>query len=84
MPELAYIVVQWIAVFDFFVTTWTVAHHAPLFMGFSRQEYWSVLPLPSPGDLPEPGIEPGSPAFQTDPLWSESPGKPLLLSINYA
>ena len=45
-------------------------------MGFSRQEYWSGLPFPSPGDLPDPGIEPGSPAFQADALTSEPPGKP--------
>ena len=45
-------------------------------MGFSRQEYWSGLPVPSPGDLPNPGIEPGSPAFQADSLPSELPGKP--------
>ena len=44
-------------------TPWTVAHQAPLSMGFSRQEYWSGLPLPSPGDLPDPGIEPRSPAL---------------------
>ena len=48
-------------------------------MGFSRQEYWSGLPFPSPGDLPDPGIEPGSPAFQTDTLTSEPPGKPSLI-----
>jgi len=45
-------------------------------MGFSRQEYWSGLPVPSPGDLPDPGIEPGSLPFQADTLTSESPGKP--------
>ena len=45
-------------------------------MGFSRQEYWSGVPLPSPGDLPDPGIEPRSPAFQADALTSEPPGKP--------
>ena len=45
-----------------FATPWTVAYQAPLSMGFSRQEYWSGLPFPSPGDLPHPGIEPGSPA----------------------
>ena len=45
-----------------FVTPWTVAYQAPLYMGFSRQEYWSGLPFPSPGDLPNPGIEPRSPA----------------------
>ena len=58
-----------------FVTPWTVAHQAPLSMGFSRQEYWSGLPFPSPGDLPNPGIKPGSPALQADALPSEPPGK---------
>ena len=58
-----------------FVTPWTVAHQAPLSMGFSRQEYWSGLPFPSPGDLPNPGIEPGSPALQADALSPEPPGK---------
>ena len=47
---------------------WTVAHQAPLSMEFSRQEYWSGLPFPFPGDLPDPGIEPGSPALQADSL----------------
>ena len=47
-----------------FSTPWTVAYQAPLSMGFSRQEYWSGLPFPSPEDLPDPGIEPGSPAFR--------------------
>ena len=46
-------------------------------MGFSRQEYWSGLPFPSPGDLPDPGIKPGSPALEADALTSEPPGKPL-------
>ena len=46
-----------------FVTPWTVAYQAPLSMGFSRQEYWSGLPFPSPGDLPDPRIEPRSPAL---------------------
>ena len=46
-----------------FATPWTVAHQAPLFMGFPRQEYWSGLPFPSAGDLPNPGIEPESPAL---------------------
>ena len=59
-----------------FATLWTVAPQAPLSMGFSRQEYWSGLPFPSPGDLPDPGIEPGSPALQADALTSEPPGKP--------
>ena len=47
-----------------FATPWTVAHQAPLSMEFSRQEYWRGLPFPSPGDLPDPGIEPVSPALQ--------------------
>ena len=46
-----------------FATPWTVAYQALLSMGFSRQEYWSGLPFPSPGDLPDPGIKPGSPAL---------------------
>ena len=55
------------------LTPWTIAYKAPLTMGFSRQEYWSGLPFPSPGDLPDPGIEPGSPALQADTLPSEPP-----------
>ena len=49
-------------------TPWTVAHQSPLPMGFSRQEYWRGLPCLPPGDLPNPGIEPGSPALQADSL----------------
>ena len=64
-----------------FATPWTVAHQAPLSMGFSRQEYWSGLPFPSPGDLPDPGIEPGSPALEADALTSEPPGKPHINNI---
>ena len=59
-----------------FATPWTVAHQAPPSMGFSRQEYWSGLPFPSLGDLPDPGIKPRSPALQADTLTSEPPGKP--------
>ena len=59
-----------------FATPWTVAHQAPLSMGFSRQESWSGLPFPSPGELPNPGMEPGSPALQADALTSKLPGKP--------
>jgi len=55
---------------------WTVAHKAPLSMEFSRPEYWSGLPLPSQGDLPNPGIKPRSPALQADSLPTEPPGKP--------
>ena len=58
------------------VTPWTIAHQAPLSMGFSRQEYWSGLPFPSPGDLPNPGIKPRSPALQADSLPTELRGKP--------
>ena len=64
-----------------FVTPWTVARQAPLSMGFSRQEYWSGLLFPSPGELPReagPGIEPGSPTLQADALTPELPGKPLI------
>ena len=53
------------------MTPWTIAHQAPLSMGFSRQEYWSGLPFPSPGNLPNPGIAPGSPALQADSLPTE-------------
>ena len=53
------------------VTPWAVAHQAPLSMGFSRQEYWSGLPFPSPGDLPNPGIKPEFPELQADSLPTE-------------
>ena len=65
-----------------FATPWTVAYQAPPSMGFSSQECWSGVPVdPSPGDLPNPGIEPGSPALQADALPSEPPGKPVLVKI---
>ena len=56
---------------------WTIAYQAPPSMGFSRQEYWSGMPFPSPGDLSDPGIEPRSPTLQADALTSEPPGKPI-------
>ena len=59
----------------------TVAQHAPLFMEFSRREYWSELSFPTPRHLPNPGIKPGSPVLQADPLPSEPPGRPW--EINY-
>ena len=59
-----------------FAILWAVAHQAPLSMGFSRQEYWSGLLFPSPGDLPDPGIEPRSPTLQADSLPTEPQGKP--------
>ena len=60
------------------MTPSTIAYQASLSMGFSRQEYWSGLLFPSPGDLPDPGIEPRSPALRADALPSEPPGKPIL------
>ena len=62
-----------------FEILWTVAYQVPPSMGFSRQEYWSGLPFLSPGDLPDPGIEPRSPSLEADALTSEPPGKPILL-----
>ena len=59
-----------------FVTSWAIAGQPPLYMEFSRHGYWSELPFPSPGDLPDPGIEPRSPALQADSLLTEPPGKP--------
>ena len=58
------------------LATWTVASQAPLSTGLSRQEYWSMLPFPSPGDLPNPGVEPGSPALQADSLLTQVRVKP--------
>ena len=66
---------------QFFATLWTVAHQAPLYMGFPRQECLSGLPFPPTGVLPNPGIKLGSPVFQADSLPSESPGKPFLLFL---
>ena len=65
----------------FFATQWTVAYQAPLYMGFSRQEYWSGLPFPPPGDLPNPGIKLWSPALQADALPPKPPGKQLVVLI---
>ena len=66
-----------------FATPWTVAYQAPLSMGFSRQGYWSGLPFPSPGDLPDPGIKPRSPTLQAEALPSEPPGKPIYSLTTY-
>ena len=57
------------------VIPWSVAHQAPLTVEFSKQKYWSVLPFPSPGDLPDPGIEPASPALASGLFTTEPPGK---------
>ena len=66
-----------------FETSWTVAYQASLSMGFSRQEYQSGLPFPSPGDLPDPGIKLGSPTLQADALPSEPPGKSKYTTIAF-
>ena len=64
-----------------FATPWTVACQAPLSMGFPRQEYWSGLPLSSPGDLPDPGIKPGSLALAGGFFTTDPPGKPMVCGI---
>ena len=69
-----FVAVQWLSHVQLFATLWTIAHQAPLSMGFPRQEYWSGLPFPSPGDLPHPGIKPGPPTLQADSLPTEPPG----------
>ena len=66
-----------------FETPWTVAYEAPSSMGFSRQEYWSGVPFSSPGDLPDTGIELGSPALQADALPSKPPGKPVPPNVSF-
>ena len=71
--------VKWLSRVRLFATPWTVAYQAAQSMWFSRQEHQSGLPFPSPGDLPDPGIEPGSPALQADALPSEPPGKPFYI-----
>ena len=75
IQSLSYVRLLW--------TTWTVAHHAPLSMGFSRQEYWSGLPFPSPGDLPNPEIKLMSPALAGGFFTTVPPGK-LYLQSNWA
>ena len=70
--------VQPLSSVQLFVTTWTVAHQAPVSMGFPRQEYWSGVPFPSPGRLPDPGIKTRSPALQADSFPSE-PGMPVVI-----
>ena len=64
-----------------FGTPWTVAYQAPPSMGFPRQEYWSGVPFPSPGDLADPGSEPGSPALQADTLPSEPPEATIIIIV---
>ena len=74
-------VLSYFSCVQLFMTLWTIARHAPLPMGFSRQEYWSGLPHPPAGDLPNPGIEPRSPTLKADSLPSEPPGKAFLLGL---
>ena len=81
VESIVIVIVKSLSRVRLFATPWTVANGAPPSMGFSRQEYWSGLPFPSPGDLPDPGIEPGSPALQADALPSEPPGKSYVESI---
>ena len=69
--------VQLLSCVRLFATLWNVAHQAPLSMGFSRQEHWSGLPCCPPGDLPDPGIEPVSPALQVDSSPLSHRGSPL-------
>ena len=67
---------------DSFATPWTVVHQPPLSMGFSRQEYWSGLPFPSPGDLPDPRIKPESPSLQAESLPLSHLGSLKIISTN--
>ena len=80
---IMYVKVKSLSRVRLFATPWTVAYQASLSMGFSRQEYWSGLPFPSPGDVPNPGIEPGSSALEADALTSEPPGKPMQTQGNH-
>ena len=75
-PSIMKVKVNSLSHVQLFVTPWTIAHQTPQSMEFSRQEYWSGWPFPSPGDLPSPGIEPRSLALQVDSLPSEPRGKP--------
>ena len=78
-----FVVVQSLGHIWLFATPWTVARQASLSMGFSRQEYWSGLPFPSPGDLPNPGIEARSPALQADSLPPEPQGRSLNNQVHF-
>ena len=75
--------VKWLSRVRLFETPWTAASQTPLSMGFSRQEYWSGVPFPCPGDLPDSRIEPGSPALQVDYLPSKPPGNPQSAILQY-
>jgi len=75
-PKIKKVKVKLLSRVQLFATPWTIAYQASPSLGFSRQEYWSGLPFPSPGDLPNSGIKPGSPTLEADALTSEPPGKP--------
>ena len=79
---------EWVAIsfscIQLFAILWTVAHHTPLSIGFSRQQSWSGLPILSPGDFLNSGTESRSPALQTDSLLSEVPGKPIKYLESYS
>jgi len=75
LPQQCLVVVYSLNPVRFFATPWTIAHQAPLSIGLPRQEYWSGLPFPSSGVLPDPGIRPGSPALWVDSFPTEPPGK---------
>ena len=79
--KYTYVCAQSFGCVPLFATLRTIAFQAALSMGFSRQEYWSRLPFPSPGDLPDPGIEPRSPALQADALTSEPPGMHCVIYV---
>ena len=76
-----YVAVQSLSRADSLVTPWTVAHQAPLSMGFSRQEHWSGLPCPPPGCLPDPGIEHTSSVLAGEFFTTEPPGKPVIKKL---
>ena len=84
LAECCCVVVELLSHVQLFVTPWTIAHQSPLSMGFPKQEYWSGFPFPSPEDLPDRGIEWGSPALQADSLPAELPGKPKLCVKEYS
>ena len=79
--QINVVVVKSLSRVQSFVTPWTVAHQFPLSMGFPRQEYWSGLPFPSPGDLPNPGIRPASPTLADRFFTPELPGKPHYMDV---
>ena len=78
-----YSIVKWLNRVQLFATLWTVAYQASPSVGFSRQEYWSGFPFPSPGDLPDPEIKPRSPALKADTLTAEPPGKHHISSCSW-